>query len=261
MALKRTELPYRKRFNPIHWAISYPLFAAAVLIAAVFFAVTGWIFARDFVLPGGYVVVDFYPINVTQTQGDITINYTRMTYRPGYRKRLSRWLEDRSEPILMIDGWIYNNGTEELGAFLDTPQRPAGVTFFGGPDGDTHWRARASGQHTCPATGTSVARTTPGLKRRMTIVLPASGGPTEWIKKSVENGVLPAHEIGALAFGDCEGAPGDQFQDKTVFRIEALDLPPPQEHDYYPFGAPTAGRTSVNNRPYWNIWMPRGNPE
>ncbi len=261
MALKRPDLPYRTRFNPIHWATAYPLFAAAVLIAAIFFGVAGWIFARDFVLPGGFVVVEVYPINITQTQGDITINYTRITYQPGYRKRLSRWLENRSDPILMIDGWINNDGDGPLGAFLDTPQGPAGVTFFGGPDGDTHWRARASGQHTCPATGTSVARTAPGLKRRMTIVLPASGGPTAWIKKSVENGVLPAHEIGALAFGDCEGAPGSQFHETTVFKFDETELPAAVEHDYYPFGAPTAGRISVNNRPYWNIWMPRGNPE
>ena len=82
-----------------------------------------------------------------------------------------------------------------------------------------------------------------------------------WIKESVDSGVLPAHEIGALAFGDCENAPGTQFQEKTVLKFEAVDLPLPQLYDYYPFGAPTAGRISVNDRPYWNIWMPRGNPE
>ena len=95
----------------------------------------------------------------------------------------------------------------------------------------------------------------------MTIVLPASGGPTEWIKKSVENGILPAHEIGALAFGDCDGEPGTQFRETTVFRFDAVDLPLPVENDYYPFGGPTAGKISVNNRPYWNIWLPRGNIE
>ena len=241
--------------------MAYPLFAAAVVLFAGFFAIVGWILARDFVLPGGFVVVEVYPINLTQTQGDITINYNRMTYQPGFRKRLSRWLENRSDPLLMIDGWIVNNGSEPLGAFLDTPQQPAGVTFFGGPDGDTHWRARASGEHTCLATGTDLARTTPGLRRRMTIVLPASGGPTEWIKKSVENGILPAHEIGALAFGDCDGGPGTQFRETTVFRFDAVDLPLPVEYDYYPFGGPTAGKISVNNRPYWNIWLPRGNIE
>lgn len=258
MPLSRPDLPYRGRFNPIHWAMAYPFFAVAVVLFVGFFSVFGWMIAKDFVLPGGFVVVDVYPINLTQTQGDITINYTRMTYQPGFRKRLSRWLEDSSQPLLMIDGWLVNGGSEPLAAFTDTPERPAGVTFFDGPDGDTQRRATISGEHTCDATGTDLARTAPGLRRRISIVLPTSDRSLKWILKSVENGRLPAHELGAMSFGNCDGEPGTQFQETTVFRFDEVSISRPIEHDYYPFGGPTAGRLSVNDRPYWNIWLPRG---
>ncbi len=259
MYAKRPELPYRHKFNPIHWAISYPLFAIAIAMGLGLIATVSWIFARDFVPPGNFVVVEVYPINLSMSQNGVTVEYNRITYQPGYRKRLSQWVENQSEPLLMIDGWVINDSPQQkpLVAFLQGQDGYAGVTFYGGPDGETRWPARVAGAYDCPAIDYKVARTSQGGKRRMGIVLKTDGGPAEWIRKSIEEGVLPAHEIGDFAFADCSADTAEQFAQTTRLKFDAVDLLPAQEHDYYPFGAPTGGRTSVNDRPYWNIWLVR----
>ena len=70
MPLSWPDLPYKRGFNPIHWAITYPLFSAAILIGLAVIGMLSWIFARDFVAPGKFVVVEVYPVRSASASQD-----------------------------------------------------------------------------------------------------------------------------------------------------------------------------------------------
>jgi hypothetical protein len=245
----------------LSWATENPIFAVGAIALVVGILVVTVLIARDYVGPKKHVVVEYYDVNIERNVGDTSMSLDRVTFQPGIDVRLSSFLRRSSEPIVIVDGTISNNGTEPIVAFFATPSDLTGLVVSRLNGDEFVSSVNTTGAGLCRNESMRIPTVEAGKSRRFNVSFKTDrGSDYSWMKGELRSGQLPALSFGPFTKGECSVVHVD-LPEREIWRFDfqQQELPPVELRDYYPFGAPTASEISLNERRYWTDWLPRVN--
>ena len=107
-----------KHTKRIGWAIENPLMGLGAIFFVVASILVVWEFSTKYTSNKKYVTVDTFSLDESITKNNVTLHLKRITSQPKFHIRLSAYSEKKSEPYILIDGYIENKTSKTITYFF-----------------------------------------------------------------------------------------------------------------------------------------------
>ena len=238
-----------KHTKRIGWAIENPLMGLGAIFFVVASILVVWEFSTKYTSNKKYVTVDTFSLDESITKNNVTLHLKRITSKPKFHIRLSAYSEKKSEPYILIDGYIENKTSKTITYFFYDDNGIDGVKLENTIGEFLNTRARFTGNR-CEDKGILIK---PNKTVKFSIPI-KNNDDNQWVKNSIMMNEISSIDLSNFSFSECGLSKTNENWNYKFTSIPLINL---EKRDYYPFGTPTFNEIGLNGRKYWADWIAR----
>ena len=187
-----------KHTKRIGWAIENPLMGLGAIFFVVASILVVWEFSTKYTSNKKYVTVDTFSLDESITKNNVTLHLKRITSQPKFHIRLSAYSEKKSEPYILIDGYIENKTSKTITYFFYDDNGIDGVKLENTIGEFLNTRARFTGNR-CEDKGILIK---PNKTVKFSIPI-KNNDDNQWVKNSIMMNEISSIDLSNFSFSEC----------------------------------------------------------